>query len=136
MENQDKSQDQRDNVRLSQVLAAKFMLIDEEKAMKITKMQYGFVRNISAGGALLEIDDFNSEWTQWLDSQVIKVLLEIEVPEVENPIRLLARTAWFSKISGSEGSQLIKCVLGLKFLDITTAGQDIIKEYVMRTYSG
>lgn len=93
-----KGLDRRKNVRLSRELYARFMLIDEVKSAEITGVRSGSVHNISAGGALIECDDLSDGWIEGLVSGMIKVAVEIEVPESEVPVRALARAAWFSKL--------------------------------------
>jgi c-di-GMP-binding flagellar brake protein YcgR len=136
MEDKYKGSDRRQSVRLSKELSSKFMLIDEEKSAEITNVRSASIRNISAGGALMECTDLKDEWIEGLVSGMIKVALEIEVPESENPVRALARAVWFSKIDKDEKTKQEKYILGLKFVDITTASQDIIRNYIIKTYLG
>jgi c-di-GMP-binding flagellar brake protein YcgR len=136
MEDKYKGLDRRQSVRLSREMPAKFMLIDEEKSAEITDVRSGSIRNISAGGALMECTDLNEEWIEGLVSGMIKAALEIEVPESESPVRALARAVWFSKIDKDEKTKKQKYILGLQFVDITTASQDIIRNYIIKTYLG
>lgn len=136
MEDKYKGLDRRQSVRLSRELPAKFMLIDEEKSAEITDVRSGSIRNISAGGALMECADLNEEWIEGLISGMIKAALEIEVPESESPVRAMARAVWFSKIDKDEKTKKQEYILGLKFIDITTASQDIIRNYIIKTYLG
>ncbi|MFH1338964.1 MAG: PilZ domain-containing protein [Candidatus Omnitrophota bacterium] len=136
MEDKYKGLDRRQSVRLSRELPSRFMLIDEDKSAEITGVCSGSVRNISAGGALMECYDLSDAWIEGLVSGMIKVAVEIEVPESEAPVRALARAAWFSKIEKDEEKDKEKYILGLQFVDITTASQDIIRNYIIKSYLG
>ena len=134
MEDKYKGLDRRGGVRLSRKLIAKFMLVNEETAEELTGLEMGSVLNISAGGALLEVETLKEEWIEGLISGVIKVALDIEVPTSNDPVRALSRAVWFSKINASKEKGKDRYILGLRFLDITTACQDIIRDYIIKTY--
>ncbi|MFH1577821.1 MAG: hypothetical protein ABIC18_01950, partial [Candidatus Omnitrophota bacterium] len=87
-------------MRLARELPTKFMLIaDESSDSEFLKVRRGTIRNISAGGALLEASDLNGEWAEDLKTGKIKLALEIEIPDIKDTVRNLARVAWFSEIN-------------------------------------
>jgi len=129
-----KGVDRRDSVRLSRVLPAKFKLIDEVKSKDLTKMNPGIIRNISAGGVLLETGELNEAWIEGLALGTIQVVLEIQLPDTPKVVKVLARTAWFSKIGKDKQVEQEKYIIGLRFVDITTANQDLIRDYIIKSY--
>ncbi|MFH1577926.1 MAG: hypothetical protein ABIC18_02520, partial [Candidatus Omnitrophota bacterium] len=74
------------------------------------------------------------EWAEDLKTGKIKLALEIEIPDIKDTVRNLARVAWFSEINKENETK--KFVMGLKFIDSTTVSQDTIKEYIINSYLG
>ena len=85
---------------------------------------------------IMECFDLSEEWMEGLASGMIKIALEIEIDGSKNPVRALSKMMWFSKIGNDEKTKKEKYVLGLRFVDITTDSQDIIKDYIIKNYLG
>ena len=125
--------ERRENVRIYLSASADFIFINDERSAELSKQRSGEIKNISATGVLLEIDELNETWKDGLFTGVIKIALEIKLPGLERPIRALARMVWLSKLWKEKESRE-KYVLGLNFVDITTQSQDLIKDYIIASY--
>ena len=86
--------DRRQNYRVSRELLVQFKLIAEAPAESIILTQKGFLRNISAGGALLEAVDLDNKRLKDIVDGKIKVALEIEIPSYAKPVKAVARAVW------------------------------------------
>lgn len=128
--------ERRKHVRLEQTLTAEFVFIDQMRSVELSQKRSGTLLNISAGGVCLETDQLNEAWKDDLLLGGIKVALEIKLPKTEKVINALSKVVWLSKLWKQEKGKNLpeKYLSGLEFIDITTAAQDAIKEFVIESY--
>jgi len=99
------------------------------------KWHSGTIHDISTKGACLEIDEFEEEWKDELISGRIKILLEIKLPDLKEPILALAKMVWLSKLWKEKEGAGGKYLMGLEVMDITTLSQDAIRDYILKSYA-
>lgn len=128
--------ERREAVRLEQDILVEYNFIDDVKSKKLSNKKKGLIRNISAKGARLEVDELEEAWMEDLYSGIIKLGLEMKLPGEQRTLRAIAKVVWLTKALQESGLSLTKYVLGLEFLDITTSDQDIIKNYILNSYLG
>lgn len=93
------------------------------------KVFEGGTRNISGAGMLLIGKLPNPAWLTPLLMEKIVIGVNIMLPSVTEPIKALTRVAWIEAMP--EGPD--RCVMGLKFKEITKESQDSIFKYVIRS---
>jgi c-di-GMP-binding flagellar brake protein YcgR len=87
----------------------------------------GATANLSGGGILLVGTVPHEQWIPELLMEKILIGVEMQVPDLEDPIRALTRTAWVETVD----VDTMKCHLGLKFKEITQRSQDRIFQYII-----
>ena len=127
--------ERREAVRLEQVIPVEYNLINEVKSISLSRKRKGIIQNISAKGLRLQLEELLDEGlTEGLYSGIVKLGLEFKVPGKEETIRVLAKMLWLTKVPLATESTKTAYVMGLEFIDITTFHQDIIRDYVIRSY--
>jgi len=130
MEEKYKGPEHRESVRLGQDIPVEYNFINEVKSVELSQMREGTIHNVSSGGVQLEVENLRDEWTNGLYSGLIKIGLKIKLPGEKQIIRALAKVIWLTK-SWQETNRYI---MGLEFLDITTADRDKITNYILNSY--
>jgi len=136
MEEKYKGPERRESARLEQDIPVEYNFIDDVKSKELSKKKKGLIRNISAEGGRLEVDELEEAWMEGLYSGLIKLGLEIKLPGEQRTLRAIAKVVWLTKALQESDLSLTKYVLGLEFLDITTSDQDTIRNYVINFYLG
>ncbi len=134
MENNYSGPERRESVRLKQTIPVEFSLIRDERAADAGGKRKAVIQNISAGGVRMEVEGLEEALIEGLRNGMVKLGLEIRLPNVKTPLRLLARALWITKSTSVVSSAKPMYVLGLKFIDISTAYQDVIREYVTKFF--
>lgn len=124
----------REFIRLQQIIPAAYNLIDDLKSLSLTRKTEAVIMDISAGGVCIEIDDLDKTWAEGLYSGTVKLGVEIKLPGLPKPIQALARVVWLNKGPLQTETGKLRYILGLEFKDITTASEDIIRDYIIRNY--
>lgn len=88
----------------------------------------GTTSHISGHGLLLMGKIPSVSWIPGLLMEKIVLGLNILLPSVDAPVKVLARVAWVEAIP--EGSD--KCVMGMTFKEIAKQHQDQILKYIIR----
>lgn len=136
MEEKYKGPERRESVRLEQDIPVEYNFIDDVKSKELSKKKKGLIRNISAEGGRLEVDELEEAWMEGLYSGLIKLGLEIKLPGEQRTLRAIAKVVWLTKALQESDLSLTKYILGLEFLDITTSDQDTVRNYVINFYLG
>lgn len=126
--------ERRKAVRLEQDIPVEYNFLNDIKSLELSRKRSGIIRDISALGVRLEADELNRDWIEGLYSGLIKLGIEIKLPGEKRPIRALTKVVWLTKAWQDNEGGLTKYVLGLEFLDITTADLDVIKSYIINSY--
>jgi len=119
-------------VRLSRYLPTEVIFFDDTRCQILSPRYRGIIRNISAGGVLLELDKLDKDWIDALCDGFIKLALEIKLPTAKEPVIALAKMIWISKPEESPATG--RYLLGLHFVDITTDDQDKIRDCIIKSY--
>jgi len=136
MEEKYKGPERRESARLEQDIPVEYNFIDDVKSKELSKKKKGLIRNISAEGGRLEVDELEEAWMEGLYSGLIKLGLEIKLPGEQRTLRAIAKVVWLTRALQESDLSLTKYILGLEFLDITTSDQDTIRNYVINFYLG
>jgi c-di-GMP-binding flagellar brake protein YcgR len=136
MEEKYKGPERRESARLEQDIPVEYNFIDDVKSKELSKKKKGLIRNISAEGGRLEVDELEEAWMEGLYSGLIKLGLEIKLPGEQRTLRAIAKVVWLTKALQESDLSLTKYILGLEFLDITTSDQDTVRNYVINFYLG
>jgi c-di-GMP-binding flagellar brake protein YcgR len=122
--------EKRDFVRIKVALPVryKFLSRDAEFATRSEEIFEGSTSNVSGGGLLLKARIPDLQWLAPLLMERIVLGINIHLPHDEAPVKALTRVAWIEAIE--EGSQ--KCLLGLRFREISQDDQDRILQYIIR----
>jgi hypothetical protein len=126
--------ERRESVRLKQIIPIEFSLISDERVAEVSGKRKAVIQNISAGGVRMEVEGIEDILIEGLRNGLIKVGLQIPLPNSREPLRILARALWITKTISPASSGKPMYIMGLKFIDITTAYQDIIRDYVTRFF--
>lgn len=136
MEEKYKGPERREAVRLEQDIPVEYNFINEVKSTGLSRKRSGMIRNISSRGVRLEVGELDESLMEGLYSGLIKLGLEIKLPGQKQPLRALARAVWITKAWQESVEPTGQYVLGLEFVDISTADEDTIKSYIINSYLG
>jgi c-di-GMP-binding flagellar brake protein YcgR len=125
--------ERRETVRLELSANVDYTLINDIKSAELSRRRRAIVTNISARGLRIESDEIDDSQIEELYNGRIKLGLEMKLPAIDTPIRALAKVAWLTK-GWKEQDGRAKYVMGLEFVDITTAHQDLIRGYIIDSY--
>lgn len=128
--------EKRENVRWEQIIPMKFALINGEREVVLKEMQHASIHNISANGVSIEMGQLEQDLKDDLISGRIKLILEIQLPSLKEPIFALAKVSWLSKLWKEGETAEGKYLMGLRFVDITVSSRDIIIDYILKSYVG
>lgn len=118
----------REFMRIKTEVPVRFrFLSDLVKAPEMRVVHEGATANLSGGGILLVGCVPHEQWIPELLMEKILVGVEIEIPDLEDPIRALTRVAWVETVD----VDTMKCHMGLKFKEITQRSQDRIFQYII-----
>jgi c-di-GMP-binding flagellar brake protein YcgR len=122
--------ERRDFVRIKVALSVryKFLSRDVAFATQADEIFEGSTSNVSGGGLLLKARVPDLQWLAPLLMERIVIGLNIHLPHDEAPVKALTRVAWIEAIE--EGTQ--KCLLGLRFKEVSQDDQDRILQYIIR----
>jgi hypothetical protein len=126
--------ERRESIRLKQTIPVEFSLISDERVAAVSGKRKAVIQNISAGGVRMEVEGLEAILIEGLRNGMIKVGLQVSLPNSPEPLRILARALWITKSLSTVSSGKPMYILGLKFIDITTAYQDVIREYVTKFF--
>ena len=115
-------------VRVALSVRYKFLSRDVEFVTPADDIYEGSTNNVSGGGLLLKARIPDLQWLAPLLMERIVIGLNILLPHEEMPMKALTRVAWIEAVE--EGSQ--KCLLGLRFKEISQDDQDRILRYIIR----
>ena len=123
-------QERREFVRIKAELSIRYKFLSsymEDK--RFEEIHQGYTSNVSGGGLLLKgpIPDFG--WIPDLLMHKIVVGVNIQLPTEEDPVKILTRVAWIESID----EKTKKCVVGLRFQEVTRDDQDKIFKFIIRS---
>lgn len=122
--------ERRQNTRLYHPVPVEYNFINDIQSRELSMKRSGYVCNISAGGALLELDELNEDWIEDMKVSKIKIAIKMHIDAYPEPISAIARVAWIKE--KKEGKK--KYQLGLSYADITDEDRDRVKKYVINSY--
>ena len=116
-------------VRLPTDIPIRYKFLCKVMPLDSDQIFEGFTRNMSGEGCLLvgKVPSLN-----WIPAMLMKKILvgvNLLLPSLDAPIKGLCRVSWIEEMP--EGSD--RCVLGLRFEDITKENQDEIMKYIIKT---
>ena len=74
-------------------------------------------RNLSKGGVRFRTSEFIS--------MACRLILELDIPQITKPIKIISRVAWIRKTDSGDDYEI-----GNQFLEISKEDKDIVSEYV------
>jgi len=125
--------ERRETVRLELTVPVEYTLINDIRSTELSKRRRASVTNISSRGVRIESDEIDDSLIEELYNGKIKIGLEMRLPDADVPLKALAKVAWLTK-GWKEQDGRAKYVMGLEFVDITTAHQDLIRGYIIDSY--
>ena len=115
-------------VRVALSIRYKFLSSDVAFAPEADEIYEGSTNNLSGGGLLLKARIPDLQWLAPLLMERIVLGINIHLPHDEMPVKALTRVTWIEAVE--EGTQ--KCLLGLRFKEISQDDQDRILRYIIR----
>lgn len=131
-----KGEDRRKGVRWSQIIPTNYLLINCERDTILKEMRVASIHDISAVGVCLEVSELDESLKDDLISGRAKVLLEMELPGIREPISASSKVVWLSKLWKESGKAEGGYLMGLDFIDIATSSSDIIIDFILKSYAG
>ncbi len=116
-------------VRLPTDIPIRYKFLCKVMDLDSNQIFEGVTRNMSGEGCLCvgKVPSLN-----WIPAMLMKKILvgvNVLLPSMDVPIKGLCRVAWVEEMP--EGSD--RCVMGLRFEDITKENQDEIMKYIIKT---
>jgi hypothetical protein len=136
MDQKYKGQERRESVRFVADIPMEYDFLNDTKSLILSSRKQGMVKNISSGGAQIEIEYLNDAWFEDLYNGFIKLGVAIKFPAVQETVKAIARLVWLTKVLEQDGSSRPKFAIGLEFVDITLGDEDRIKNYIISSYLG
>lgn len=123
-------QERRQFVRVKAEITVRYKFLSKTRTDRELEPVYdGRSTNIGGGGLLLQGQIPKLDWIPDLLLQRMALGCNLIVPTADMPIKVLTRVAWIEAID--EDTQTF--ALGLKFREITTADQDAIFRFIIRS---
>lgn len=84
----------------------------------------------------MEIEDFNVDLKEDLLFGRVIIILEINLPNSEEVIKVLARAVWITKTDNQkeEKDKAAKFLMGARFVEITSKEEDTITQYIIKHF--
>lgn len=135
-ENWDHGEERRKHVRLKKNIPVRIAYRYVSGNSEESKTEDAFILNISASGVCLEISGLDEKWKEDLLYARAIIALEINLPEVEEPIRILAKAVWITNADGQmyEDQEIKKFLMGARFIEITSQQEDLVTQYIIKHF--
>lgn len=117
-------------VRLPVSLPVDFLLFDTTESKQLTEVNHAQVKNISAGGLLIETSIVPTKWINDLISGRIKLMLEFKVPDSNESVQTFADVVWMTRRREPE-KNAESLLMGLSFTAINAEDRDKINKFVL-----
>lgn len=123
-------QERRQFVRVKAEITVRYKFLSKTRTDRELEPVYdGRSTNIGGGGLLLQGQIPKLDWIPDLLLQRMAIGCNLIVPTADMPIKVLTRVAWIEALD--EDTQTF--ALGLRFREITTADQDVIFRFIIRS---
>jgi len=130
--------ERRKYIRIKELLTAKFMLIDRKNFEIISDWRKSHTRDLSRGGACVEVNGSHRELKELKDILNKKpYILELEVTlPSDKKISAKADIHYVRMVGSSAWNYLKKEMLeiGIRFSDLSAENEKLISEFVVETY--
>lgn len=121
--------DRREYVRIRSELLVRYKFLGSSISdPNIEKIYEGKATNISGGGIMIKGTIPDPRWIPELLMQRMVIGINFSLPNEEEPIKTLTRSAWIETVD--ENAHLY--TIGLKFKEITTKDTDKIFKFIIR----
>ena len=121
--------ERREFVRVRAEVPIRYKFLSETaKGPELDTIYEGVTDNLSGTGLLLLGKIPILDWIPDILMQRIVVGVNLHIPDVSLPIKILGRVAWIETIE--EKTQ--RCYLGVHFKEITTQDKDAIYRFIIR----
>ena len=121
--------ERREFVRISVQLPVRYKFLSPSaNSKKSDEVFTGNTTNISAGGMLLMGQIPSADWLGDLLLQKVVLGINVLIPEVNQPLKLLARVCWIEALNTKN-----ECAMGLMYKEIKREDQDKIVQLIIRS---
>jgi len=120
--------ERRDFVRIDLSLPIRYKFLSPSASKRSDIIFDGKTTNISAGGMLLTGKIPSADWLGDLLLQKVILGINVLLPEIPEPIKLLARVQWIESLTAHA-----ECAMGLKYKEIKKEDQDKIVQLIIRS---
>ena len=135
-ENWKHGEERRKHVRLRKNIPVKtaYRYVSDESEQ--SGGEEAFILNISASGVCLEINGLDEKLKEDLLYGRAIVALEMNLPDEEQLVKVLAKAVWITKADGQmyEGKEGEKFLMGARFMEITSQQEELITQYIVRHF--
>ena len=123
------SSGRKDFARLPMDIPVRYKFLCKVMELDCDQVFEGTTRNLSGEGCLMIGKIPSMSWIPGLLMKKILIGANVLLPSIDIPIKALARLSWIEELT--EGSD--RCVMGLRFDEITKENQDDIMKYIIKS---
>jgi c-di-GMP-binding flagellar brake protein YcgR len=120
--------ERREFVRINVSLPVRYKFLSPGGEKSINEVFSGSTTNISAGGMLMLGKIPSQDYLSDLLLQKVILGINVLLPELEVPLKLLARVRWIESLTAQN-----ECAMGLIYKEIKKADQDKIVQLIIRS---
>jgi hypothetical protein len=102
-----KREERRRYVRLGSVFPVEFRVVSLDAKRFLSDWIQGFTNNISRGGICLMVNNLSPSIASLIESEQVKLSLDIEIPLFKRKVNALAKVAWINSTAKEPGRYLI-----------------------------